>query len=238
MNKSCHAFHNNVFYDDSRVMDFAVCPGPSAIPSLPCAVIVPHAEVSHILHLLEESFGYVSGLSPELVAVLSPLHNPLLEEDRDLAAITCSFDRMDSAAFRIDVCPFNHPGVGKNDAYFYEEPSIELLFPIISRLWPGVPVLPLFAGSYSPELKEIVAAILKEHPGTLFVLSTNGGTGDWKALAEILCSGTSLQEAYEKQAVNPCGYMWLEAIGGKWHLGSVQEDEVLHFCGARSMTDV
>lgn len=203
------ALFEGVFYD---LEDFHPDYSKAVLTSLPAAIIVPHARFDRIALLVEEAFGYASGLKPCLVAVLAPLHRSPLANDMGLTAITTPMRTISGRTFNVRIAKTDSPLVAERQSYFEEEPACEELYPAISRTFPEAEVLPLLCAGSTAGLGSLISQIMSQNPSTLFIISTN-----------MIESGKL------------CAQPWIDALDCNWTIGSKIEGKVKHFTACSDM---
>lgn len=217
-------YFHGLFYNEAGDMEsFAPSSPPSPLASLPAAVVVPHAELGLARGLISEALGHAASLGPDLIAILAPLHSPLPERDKGAAAYTTPLTEAEGEVFKVEFAKLPLPFVAERLQPFQDEPSCEILYPPLAKVFPGVPILPLLAAEGVSKLRRIVSRIILSKPRTLFVLSCNAVGSD------LALGQTDL--AHEKGL---CARFWAEALGGRWEITALSRTEdTTHFAGRR-----
>lgn len=219
---------NNLFYNEKEDMEgFQPRCGARSLGSLPGAVILPHARLSSIRDLVAEALGCAAGLEPELVAILAPLHSPRPGRQNGkmdgAGAATTPLEEAEGETFRVRFAKLPIPYVAEDPVPFENEPSCEILYPVLARVFPGVPLLPLFALGGVSKLRRILEGIEAAAPRTLHVLSCNAAGAAPEAGRTELSSLKGL-----------CNPLWAQALGGVWEIARARAvSGTVHMAGRR-----
>ena len=214
------------------------------LTSLPAAVLSPHAAYESAGAVMGAAYHSARGLDPARIIIIAPLHADILAED---AAVRLELFLPHAEQFRcagalipIDVHAVDEitgmlPYAARRSSYFSEEPAIELQLPFLHNLYPGIPVIPLFAGNRSAGgARNLVPLITRYADGkTLFVCTSNAtahlpaeAAADHAAMSHRLLTGEESRSPFApetRHASSMCGIHILEAfrksrIFAQWHI--------------------
>ena len=223
------------------------------IPSLPSAILCPHASYTYALEALHSAFSPARNLSPSLVVFLGPLHQEVLSSDENafLIGTECEGMRIGDREYGFATPLMQKllkqfsPHITCQDSYFEEEPALELTLPFIESYLGSASVLPLLCGSAnSKQIKlysEILQTIVDEHPNTLFVVSTNANalnTSEQASVhAQAFLKSLLTKQSFIQQPISSCNRNSLESLSSlawakrKWEITGI-------FCKGESYEDI
>lgn len=197
------------------------------------AIILPHQSLQRSLPLLKEAFNYAK--SKDRIIILSPLHNGRME---------------DSASFffegeLLENSHMFHLGAPVNDSFAEEEPSGELLLPLLERVLPEAAFAIVYLDIRNAKESKAFASFLKKYntPSTLFLISTNLSPKcntkeeceEYRKNAIHLLEGEdrSILDTMNRKEIAMCGGGIVDAldriIPGRWkHIASDSDTYTAH----------
>ena len=209
---------------------------PHAAPRpLPAAILVPDAAYDWVKEEIRGPYERMSASNPALAIVLSPLH----QEVRKESGATFAFIPEDETFGRLSLySPETIPAwMGRDDAYFHEEPAPEEQGSVIEAFFPHTAILPILV---KPDLSSkdcqwlsgFLDQCIEAEPRTLVVSCLNGNglstsktaNKDFLSLCGLLEAGKPLLGALHSHQISSLGTGILESIGrckrlpGNWHL--------------------
>lgn len=215
--------HEGVFYTLSDIMSFT--PLEPDTDRAPGAILIPHARFCLIRPQLEWALGQARSFRPKLVTVLQNLHRPALAQDSVFDAFCPPARKVCTGGLEMNLVSSDHPSVATRQCYFEEEPGPELAAALCSRVFAGVPVLELLsnpAPACPQNLSGIISSILKDHPRTLFVVSSNSTDPECARHME------------KRDFTGMCARFWLDALACRWETGQVGGDGPYWPCAVSS----
>lgn len=183
-------------------------------------MIIPHGWYQITASVLARPWAAVSGFSASAIVLLLPIH-------RETGVLcTPGFTALNSPLGPHPAEPY--PSLEADTVLHLEEPSLDNALPFITRVFPGVPVLPVFVPvGTSGEAKKL-SQLLKQHdsPGTLYAVSSNltghvpleQGEQHAAHLLSLLSSEAKphahqpVLEPMRRHLVSPCNPLSIEAL--------------------------
>lgn len=191
---------------------------PAAV-ALPAILLVPHAAYSNAEDSIRAGYASVAGSKPELIVLLSALHQSVRPESGDAFLFAPEGDAFLGSA--MPSLPSGTP-VTRDDSYFAEEPAPEEHAALCAAFFPSVPVLPLLSPqSLSAKQCRVLSSFFSSLPEkTLFIVSSGASAwegkdaafSDAKNFIDILRQGGHLLDPFNKKIITACGAGLLEAV--------------------------
>lgn len=202
---------------------------------LPAAILVPDAAYDWVKEEIRGPYERMSASNPALTIVLSPLHQHVRKE----SGATFAFIPEDETFGKLPLySTATIPAwMGKDDAYFHEEPAPEEQGSVIEAFFPHAAILPILvkpdlSSKDCQQLSSFLDRLLEAEPRTLVVSCLNGNglstsqtaNKDFITLCGLLEAGTPLLGALHSRQISSLGTGILEEIGrcrrlpGNWHL--------------------
>jgi AmmeMemoRadiSam system protein B len=169
------------FYPGDRdrlaaTVDGLLASAPQGTGKVPKALVVPHAGYPYSGPIAASAYARLRGAASSLrrVVLLGPAHRVRL---RGLA-----LPDVEGLATPLGILPVDEEGaaavsrlpqVTSSALPHAQEHSLEVQFPFLQRVLPGVPLVPLVVGSASAEQVAEVIELLWERDGTLIVVSSD-----------------------------------------------------------------
>ncbi len=214
------------------------------LSSLPAAILSPHAAYASAGTVMGAAYHSAKRLDPVRIIIIAPLHADILAEDSvdqlELFLPHAELFRCAGELLPIDVKAVheiagNLSYAALRNSYFSEEPAIEIQLPFLHNLYPGIPVVPLFAGNRSAEGARNLVPLITRYADdkTLFVCTSNATAnlpGETAAEhAEMSCRQLTGEESRSpfapetRNASSMCGAHIIEAFRKsrmftQWHI--------------------
>ncbi len=202
---------------------------------LPAAILVPDAAYDWVKEEIRAPYERMSACNPALAIVLSPLHQEVRKENGATFALIPedgTFGKL--PLYSVEDIP---DWMGKDNAYFHEEPAPEEQGSVIEAFFPHTAILPILVKPdlFSKECQQLstfLDHLIETEPRTLVVCCLNGNglstsktaNKDFLSLCGLLEAGKPLLGALHSRQVSSLGTAILESVGrckhlpGNWHL--------------------
>ncbi len=175
--------HGGLYYpQDGPTLQDQIRAREGETAARPTALLLPHAAWSHILPLLHQTLAQARSLSPALIVLLAPHHGKRKNSALMISAANGLSLPHQEVPFARDAATAlaTRFSLQVDEEAFDDESSWELLVPLLSSYYPGVPILPILTGELSGSHRNNLTSLLKEikkaDPSTLFVVTANANS--------------------------------------------------------------
>ncbi len=183
-------------------------------------MIIPHGWYQITASMLARPWAAVSGFSASAIVLLLPVHS------EHSALCTPNFSALNSPMGPHPAEPY--PSLQADASLHLEEPALDNALPFITRVFPNVPVLPVFVPPGTSGDAKRLSNLLKQHdsPGTLYVISCNltghiplqQGEQHSAHLLSLLGADSEtyahmpVLEPFRRRMISPCNSISIEAL--------------------------
>ncbi len=218
------------------LLEKAGLPGPG---ELPLGIVTPHGAYEFTGELMARAYGRVRHLKPAWILLAAPVH---LDQEPGFI-----LPREDGFYTPLGEVPIHRegrdilkeePGFSVSPEPYKEEPALELQLPFLYRLFPGVPVLPLYAAGRGRKWEKALARGLgKMERPPLTVITSNLSPYEIPRLSEAKArqfldavGGSDFDpRTYPQELYRPCGLPLMAGIWEFWG-GAVRMDLIDWAC--------
>ena len=202
-------------------------------------VITPHGAYQYCGAYMASAYTALAreaaGKKPERIILISPLHR---ESEEGFFMTACTGITLPAGPFRFDQTAAEslskRPFFSFNELPFAEEPSLEIQFPFLFKLFPDIPVLPLFGRSLRAGTLKALGAGLEQLPESLIVLTSN--LGDYRPREESRALADEFINALEEPGFSPSAWLserkgglpkpcGIELLQGLWSFFNKQDNK-------------
>ncbi len=177
------ACHSGLYYPQDPLLrqeqSQPVSSSSEQLLNLPSALLLPHAAWDYCLGIVHAALATTASLSPSQILLLAPNHSgerngPLWVPRSDALALG-----KDSIGFAsaLRTTLVETGAVIADDGPFTDEPSWELLMPLIEAYHPSVPILPILSSErtadHANHYATLVSNIVATTPDTLIIITAN-----------------------------------------------------------------
>lgn len=222
--------HGGLYYpQDGPTLQDQIRAREGETAARPTALLLPHAAWPHILPLLHQTLAQARSLSPALIVLLAPHHGKRKNSALMISAASGLSLPHQEVPFARDAATAlaTRFSLQVDEEAFDDESSWELLVPLLSSYYPGVPILPILTGELSGSHRNNLTSLLKEikkaDPSTLFVVTANANPPLSSPSAEASARrfASSLEEGGEVEGES-CNRSALSSLGsvlgGAWRI--------------------